>query len=139
MVNISESVPSKEHQRLVGLLIKWIIDNGYEIQCASYGTYSQCKALDGEFIPDVEGFRRDIELRCFGESETTKTIDTKNTRNQFRKFAHREMNIGKSKGKQCPFYITIPAGAEETLKTVLKELSLDNAPNLAWRSYQLND
>jgi hypothetical protein len=131
-----ESAPSEEHQKLVGFLVDWIIAEGCMISCASYASYPRCEAIDGDYIPDAIGYRSDIELACFGESETAETIDTEHTKRQFRKFADRIMKEGKSKGKMCPFYITIPKGSEEVLKAVLRELSLLDKAHVMWRSFQ---
>ena len=130
-----EGAPSPEHQELVGYLAKWIIDEGFKIECANYSSYSPCESIDSEYIPDARGYRTDTELRCYGESKTENDIDNSHSRGQFQKFAGRIMTSGKSKDTHCPFYITIPTGSEEVLKTVLKELDLADKPHVKWKSF----
>ena len=135
-MTLREAAPSREHQALVGRLVKWIVAEEFQIDCANYGDYQSCGEVKG-FIPDAKGYRKDIELRCFGESKTADDIDNDHTKNQFSEFAHRIMTSGKSKDKKCPFYITIEEGSESDLKNVLKELDLLGKPHVKWQAFQV--
>jgi hypothetical protein len=135
-LSATESAPSREHQRLVGFLIKWITDEGFNVQCATYGNYPQCEAIGG-VIADVSGFRADVEVWCNGEAETEKTIATQPTKDQIASLARRIVTGGKSNGAKCPFYIAIPSGSEQLLISVLRELNLLDQPHVKWRSFPL--
>jgi hypothetical protein len=63
-------VPSHQHQKLVGNLVNWIKQEGFEIRCANYDDYLACdKWQNANHIPDARGYRNDIELWCLGESK----------------------------------------------------------------------
>lgn len=131
-----EAAPGPEHQSLVGHLMKWISAEGFEIRCANYDEYQACTAVKN-FIPDAKGYRKDVELSCFGESKTAEDIDNQHTKDQFSEFGKRVMSEGKSKDQSCPFYVTIPQGSEATLKKVLEEVGLLNRPHVKWKSFSV--
>ena len=135
-MTVREAAPSREHQALVGHLVKWIVAEDYAIECANYDDYQACTVVK-DYIPDAKGYRKDIELRCFGEAKTADDIDNEHTKNQFSEFAHRIMTSGKSKDEKCPFYITIEQGSESDLKRVLKELDLLDKPHIKWKAFQV--
>jgi hypothetical protein len=134
-MTIREAAPSREHQALVGHLIKWISTEGFEIRCANYDDYEACAKVK-DYIPDARGYRTDDGLVCYGESKTEDDIDNEHAREQFKEFARRVMASGKSKDKKCPFYITIDQGSETVLKRVLDELDLDK-PHVKWKAFQV--
>lgn len=133
-MTLREAAPSPEHQALVGHLVKWIGAEAFEIRCANYDDYQACTAVQN-FIPDARGYRKDIELTCFGESKTDDGIDNQHTKDQFSEFGKRVMSEGKSKDQSCLFYITIPQGSEATLKKVLEEVGLLNRSHVKWKSF----
>lgn len=129
-----KGAPSPEHQKLVGHLVNWIVQEGFQIRCANYDNYSPCTEVEN-YIPDAKGYRTDIELLCFGEAKTADDIDNDHTKAQFREFANRQMKEGKSQGKSCPFYIAIPKGSEDVLQKVLREIGLLGKPHVKWQSF----
>ena len=130
---VKEKAPSPEHPMLVGHLINWI-SKEFEIECANCDDYEACTIVN-EYIPDVEGYRKDMELRCFGEAKTADDIDNEHAKAQFKEFGGRIMSSGKSKNVACPFCIGVPKGSEAILQKVLKELRLLDKPNVKWQAF----
>jgi hypothetical protein len=133
-MTVKEEAPSPEHQNLVGHLVNWIVQEGFQISCANYGNYTRCTEVE-KYIPDAKGYRRNIELSSFGESKTADDIDNQHTKDQFSEFGKRVMSEGKSKDQSCPFYIAIPKGSEGVLRKVLSELGLLRKQNVKWQSF----
>jgi len=137
---------SLEHQRLVGELIDWIKQEGFVVKCASYDEYPPCdewKEETDEHVPDARGVRyvpdgrrrgeMNPDLLCLGEAKTAEDIDNDHTKAQFKEFSNYVMPG--VYGQDCPFYVAISKGSEETLERVLKELGLPNKPHVKWRSF----
>jgi hypothetical protein len=133
-MTVKEEAPSPEHQKLVGYLIKWVSDEGYQIACANYDNYQPCPVATN-YKPDAKGYRSDVELSCYGESKTADDIDREHTKAQFKEFANWRMKKGKSQGKDCPLYITIPKGSEAVLQKVLREIDLLDKPYVKWQAF----
>ena len=127
---------SSEHHRLVGCLIDWIEKEGFKVKCADFGKYTTCdkwKQPSDQHVPDARGLRSNPDLLCMGESKTTDDIDNDQTRSQFKEFSNYMMPD--NQGKDCPFYIAIPKGSEESLRKVLNELDLLDKPHVKWQSF----
>jgi len=120
---------SPEHKRLVKSLMEHLKKEGFETTCASYEGYTQCAEIEGH-IPDVRGRDEEKELNAIGEAKTSDDLDNDRTKEQFKVFSNRIMSVGKSKGKDVPFYIGMTKGSEKQLEDCLKELGLDKKPNI---------
>ena len=66
-------------------------------------------------------------------SKTAEDIDKDHTKAQFKEFSNYVMPG--DKGQDCPFYIAIPKGSEETLKKVLGDLGLLDKSHVKWQSF----
>jgi hypothetical protein len=135
MTNV-EKAESLEHRRLVEQLVDWMKQEGVEVKCADCDNYVACdkwKEESDEYVPDARGIHRKPDLLCYGEAKIAEDIDKDHTKAQFKEFSNYVMPG--DKGQDCPFFIAIPKGSEETLKKVLRDLGLMDKPHVKWLSF----
>jgi hypothetical protein len=123
-------VAGNKHQFILGLIIKWIREEG----AAIYGVDGNYPGLFGEKIslpsqilrhrPDAIGVKPDGQI-CIGEAKSENDIENNRTYEQLQDFSSVEMN-----GKLCEVFIGVPQIGEAIFNKSLERWGLKGAQNI---------
>lgn len=115
---------SNEHQNLVDVLVKALINEGYVIENADSGSYQRPTTI-GRHEPDIIA-KTSNGLIIIGEAKIREDLNGEISKEQFIDFSSRIMASGLLKGQAVPFHIVVKREAAEDLRIVLASLGLSN-------------
>ncbi|MCQ6962436.1 hypothetical protein [Methanolobus chelungpuianus] len=125
---------SHTHQRILSLIVKKMIHEGYEI-VAFDGDYTTLEKIPVNIPfkvlrhrPDVIGITRDMSKLCIGEAKTSSDLRSTRTKEEFIDFAL----IGDHVYKEVNLIIGAPLSSKKVLFKVIENLNLSSNKNIQY-------